>query len=114
MRPFLPKLVSSTNQLLKFISPFLSVNLILELPCEYVSVCWTSKIPHTHSTFSLVYAFSDKNFFQHFSFYAQPSCNLLPHSKTLDLFIASMPYASENIPHVSLALFPNFTQNLCS
>jgi hypothetical protein len=69
---------------------------------------------HTHSTFSLVYAFSGKNFFQHFAFYAQPSCNLLPHSKTLDLFIASMPYASENIPHVSLELFPNFTPNLCS
>jgi len=28
---------SSTNQLLKFISPFRCVNLILELPCAYVS-----------------------------------------------------------------------------
>ena len=68
---------------------------------------------HTHSTFSSVCAFSDY-YFQHFSFHTQPSCNLLHHSKTLDLYIASVPYASENNPHVSLALFPNFMENLCS
>jgi hypothetical protein len=43
---------------------------------------------------------------------SRPSLNLLCHSKTLDFFIASAPQASVNICRVSLALFPNFAQNL--
>jgi hypothetical protein len=43
---------------------------------------------------------------------SRPTSNLLCHSKTLDLFIASAPQASVNICRVSLALLPNFAQNL--
>jgi hypothetical protein len=62
-------------------------------------------------TFQHIHRFCEilDDFFFHL---LRPSLNRLRLPKTHDFFIAFSPYASESTAQVSLAFFPNFTQNL--
>jgi len=44
--------------------------------------------------------------------FSRPYLNLLCDSKTFYFFVASPSQAAESIAQMSLALFPNFTENL--
>jgi len=83
---------------------YTAMGLILKRPSECVRFRTFSTFPSVLRDLGRLLS-SSSTFFR-------PSLSRLYHSETPDFFIAFPPYVSESTAQVSLAFFPNFTQNV--